>query len=120
MLTVMPQSHENVLALQGTGKVTDQDYLEVLIPQMEAVINKYGRARFLYYLDEGFTGWEMGAMWEDARFALRHRNDFEKIAVVGGPDWVVWGTKLDSFFLKGQVRVFSPEELQAAWDWVSS
>jgi hypothetical protein len=120
MLTIMPQSHDNVLGAQATGKVTDQDYLSVLIPQLEEVLKKYGKARFLYYLDDKFTGWELGAMWEDAKFGVSHKDDFEKIAVVGGPKWVSWGTKLFSHFMEGQVKIFPLEELQAAWDWLES
>jgi hypothetical protein len=120
VITIMPQSHDNILGVQGTGKVTNQDYLDVLIPQLEEVLKKYGKARFLYYLDEDFTGWEMGAMWEDAKFGLKHKDDFEKIAVVGGPKWIAWGTKLFSYFLEGQVKIFAFEELQAAWDWLEA
>ncbi len=120
MLTVMSRSHDQVLGVQGTGRVTDQDYLEVLIPRLEEILKKYGKARFLYCLDEGFTGWELGAMWEDARFGLRHKDDFDKIAVVGGPKWAAWGTRLFAHFMAGQVQVFPLEELPAAWDWLNS
>jgi hypothetical protein len=120
MLSIMPPSHHNILGVQATGKVTEGDYQDVLIPQLEGVLNKYPKARFLYYLDEGFTGWEMGAMWEDAKFGLRHKDDFEKIAVVGGPKWVAWGTNLFKYFMEGQVKVFPPEQLQEAWNWLES
>jgi SpoIIAA-like len=120
MITIMSQSHDNVIGVQGTGKITDLDYLEVLIPKLAEVLKKYGKARFLYYLDEGFAGWELGAMWEDAKFGLRHKDDFEKIAVVGGPKWAAWGTKLFAHFMEGQVKVFPLEELPAAWDWLNS
>ena len=120
MITIMSQSHDQVLGVQGTGRVTDQDYLEILIPRLEEILKKYGKARFLYYLDEGFTGWEMGAMWEDAKFGMKHKDDFEKIAVVGVPTWVAWGTRLFAHFMEGQVKVFPLEELPAAWDWLNS
>jgi len=120
MLTVMSQSHNNIMGVQGTGKVTQEDYQQVLIPQLEKVLKDHDKARFLYYLDESFTGWEVGAMWEDAKFGVRHKDDFEKIAVVGGPKWVGWGTKLFSHFMEGQVKIFPPEELQSAWDWLES
>ncbi len=120
MITIMSQSHDNVIGVQGTGKVTDQDYLNVLIPKLDEVLKQHGTARLLYYLDDNFSGWEMGAMWEDAKFGIKHKDDFEKIAVVGGPQWAVWGTKLFSHFMEGQVKVFPPEELQAAWDWLNS
>ena len=120
MVTIMPQSHDNVLGVQGTGKVTEDDYQNVLVPHLEAILKKYGKVRFLYYLDEDFTGWELGAMWEDAKFGLRHKDDCEKVAVVGGPKWVAWGTRLVSHFMEGQVKIFPLEELQAAWDWLES
>ena len=120
MLAIMQESHDNILGVQGTGKVTEHDYQNVLIPRMEEILNNYDKARFLYYLDEGFTGWEAGAMWEDAKFGLRHKNDFDKIAVVGGPKWAAWGTKLVSHFVPGQVKIFALDELQAAWEWLES
>ena len=120
MLTIMTQSHDNILGVQGTGKVTEADYQNVLIPQLEELLKNYDKVRFLYYLDDNFTGWEMGAKWEDAKFGVRHKNDFDKIAVVGGPKWVSWATKLFSYFMEGQVKFCPPEELQAAWDWLES
>jgi len=33
------------------------------------------------------AGWERGADWGDTDFFFSHRNDFEKIAVVGNPRW---------------------------------
>jgi hypothetical protein len=120
MLTIMEPSHDNIMGVQGTGKVTEADYQNVLIPKLDELLKNYGKARFLYYLDENFTGWELGAMWEDTKFGVRHKNDFEKIAVVGGPKWVAWGTKLFGYFVEGQVKTFPPEELQAAWDWLES
>ncbi len=120
MLTIMSSSHDNIVGVQGTGKVTDQDYQQVLIPQLENVLKNHDKARFMYYLDDNFAGWELGAMWEDTKFGMRHKNDFDKIAVVGGPKWVAWGTKLIGHFMEGQVKTFPPEELQSAWNWLES
>ena len=120
MLTIMPQSHDHIMGFQGTGKVTEADYQKVLIPKLEELLKNYDQARFLYYLDDNFTGWEIGAMWEDAKFGVRHKDDFDKIAVVGGPKWVSWGTKLFSYVTEGQVKIFPPEDLQAAWEWLES
>jgi hypothetical protein len=47
MITIMSQSHDNVIGVQGTGKVTDQDYLNVLIPKLDEVLKQHGKARFL-------------------------------------------------------------------------
>jgi hypothetical protein len=108
MVSVMPPSHHNILGIQGTGKLTEADYQDVLIPQLEGVLKKYPKARFLYYLDEGFTGWEMGAMWEDAKFGLRHKDDFEKIAVVGGAQVGGLGNQSVQIFYGGSGQGFPP------------
>ena len=41
----------------------------------------------LLVLLEDFTGWERDEAWGETDFFFSHRNDFEKIAVVGKPRW---------------------------------
>ena len=43
---------------------------------------------------EAFQGWKSGAIWDDMHFGFKHRNDIAKVAIVGGPRWVEWVTKL--------------------------
>lgn len=118
MIEIMPESNGSALALKATGKLTDADYKEVLIPKIEENIKQFGKAKVVLYLPEGFDGWEAHAMWDDATFGLRHRNDFEKLAVVGGAGWIEWATKIASHFMTGQVRTFSEASLREALDWV--
>jgi hypothetical protein len=120
MLTIMPESKDAILAIKATGQLTDSDYKEVLIPKMEQIIERFAKARALMYLSEDFIGWEPHAMWDDAKFGLRHRNDFEKLAVVGGTKWMEWATKIAAHFMKGEVRTFSEDQMQQAVDWVES
>jgi hypothetical protein len=118
MIEIMPESNGSALALRASGKLTDADYKEVLIPKIEEVIKRSGKAKVLLYLPVDFTGWEAHAMWDDARFGLRHRNDFEKLAVVGGAKWVEWATKIGSYFMEGEVRTFPEAQLEEALDWI--
>jgi SpoIIAA-like len=80
--------------------------INVLIPQLDTLSEEYGKLRVLFYMDEGFAGWERSAAREDAAFGLKHRADFEKIAVVGGPHWVAWCIKFTAFLIAGDVRTF--------------
>ena len=118
MVEVMPESTGSTLALKASGKLTDADYKQVLIPKMEEIIKQYGTAKVLLYLPGDFTGWEPHAAWDDAKFGLRHRNDFEKLAVVGGAKWVEWSTKIASHFMKGEVKTFPQEQLEEALNWI--
>ena len=104
--------------LQSAG--TADDYETVWIPRIEAVLREHGTVRMLLYMDEGFAGWELGAAWDDAKVGLRFQRRCERIAVVGGPRWVDWGTKLVAPMLHGEVRTFAADALPAAWDWIRS
>ena len=84
VIEIMPESKSSALALKASGKLTDADYKEVLIPKIEEIIKRSGKAKVLLHLPQDFIGWDAHAMWDDARFGLRHRNDFQKLAVVGG------------------------------------
>jgi hypothetical protein len=120
MLEILPASQKDVLAVKATGKLTDKDYQEVLIPRLEALIQEYGKVKCLVLFDENFQGWELGALWDDAKFGLRHRNDFSKVAVVGGARWIEWGVKVFSPFMGGEVKTFPPDELSQAIDWIKA
>ena len=118
MIEIMPESNGLALILKATGKLTDADYEDVLIPGIEEFIKQSGKAKVLLYLPQDFVGWDAHAMWDDARFGLRHRNDFEKLAVVGGAKWVAWATKIAARFMEGEVKTFPEDQLQQAVDWV--
>jgi hypothetical protein len=120
MMTILPESQGNLLGVQATNQVTGQDYEKILIPRLEAIIQDHGQARFLCYMDSGFRGMQPRAMWDDAVFAVHHRNDFTKVAVVGGKTWIQWAVRLSRRFMRGDMKTFSASQLHEAWQWVTS
>ncbi len=118
MIKMLPESNENAVGIQLSGKLTDKEYKEILIPELESMIKKNGKARLLCYMDENFNGWELEAGWDDAKFGFKHRKDFIKLAVVGGSKWINWGIKLTSHMMSGEIKTFSSNKLKEAWDWV--
>jgi hypothetical protein len=118
MIKVLPESRGNILALGAVSELTDQDYKDVLIPRLEAIMREHGKACLL--LDMGDHGWEAAALWDDAHFGLTHRNDFEKMGVIGGPRWVKWGLKIAALAISGEIRSLSPSERQEALRWVAT
>jgi len=119
MIEVLPESKENILILRAVGKLTDQDYKVVLIPRLDSIIRKHGKARLLLDMCD-FHGLEAAALWDDTRFGLTHRNDFEKMGVIGGPRWVEWGVKLAAMVVSGEIRSFSPGEREDALNWIKA
>lgn len=118
MINVLPESHGNILILRAVNKLTDQDYKEVLIPSLEQIIREHGKARLLIDMGDEFHGWEAAALWDDARFGLTHRNDFEKMGVIGGPKWVEWGLRLGAMIVGGEIRSFPSGERDEAMTWI--
>jgi hypothetical protein len=118
MLEIMPESKGKVLWVRASGKLTDADYKEVFIPRLEALIKEHGKIRLLFLMEEDFQGWELGAMWDDAKFGLQHLHDFEKIAVVGAPRWVEAAMKLFARLMDAEVKAVIREQLTEARAWI--
>ncbi len=117
MLKIMNESEGPVVGIRASGLLHEEDYT-TLLPELEARFDTYGKLRLLFFADSGFEGWDIRAAWDDMSFGLKHASDFERLALVGAPDWVVWCLKLSAFLMKGEVKVFDSDALDAAWDWV--
>jgi hypothetical protein len=110
---------ENVLGFSAKGKVTGADYESVLIPAVEQVLTRQKKIRLLYWLGEDFSGFEMKAMWDDAKVGLQHLTAWERVAMVTDLEWIGTAIKAFGFVMPGQIRVFSNSELAEARRWLS-
>ena len=120
MIEILPESHGNVIGLKASGKVTDQDYKEVIIPKLDSVLSEFDSGKFLYYLSDEFEGFELGAMWDDLKYGTGHNDKFDKIALVGGPKWMEWTTQVCGHFIKAEMKTFEGDQLDEAWQWLES
>ena len=108
---------DNVLWVKVSGKLTKEEYAE-LVPAWEEMIERHGRLRLLFQMEPEFTGWEPLAAWDDAKFSVSHRNDIEKVALVGAKKWNEIVAKVGKLLVNSEVKFF--EEADAALDWVKS
>ncbi len=120
MFEFLPESAGNVVGIRVSGKLTDADYKQVLIPRLQALFSQHGKLKLLFHMASSFEGWDLSAAWADASYGLEHRADFDKLAVVGGPTWVELCIKLSGFLMKGEIKLFPAEELESAWAWLKS
>lgn len=109
---------DNVIGFSASGLVTAQDYERVIIPIVEAKLGNYQKIRLLYHLGSEFAGFEMGALWDDAKIGLQHLTEWERIAVVTDNDWLRSAIKVLGFIIPGQVRVFANDQLAEAKVWL--
>ena len=118
MVKRIPDFPDNVLAFTAEGTVTVKDYESVIIPTVEAIFSRREKVRFLYHLGDMFTGFEAGAMWDDAKVGFKHLTGWEKMALVSDVDWIRAALKIFGLAIPGQVRVFRNSEFAEAKKWV--
>ncbi|MEC7522142.1 MAG: STAS/SEC14 domain-containing protein [Myxococcota bacterium] len=101
------------VVVEATGKLTEADYHR-LVPQLEHAMELGGKLRMMVRLLD-FKGWTVGALIEDLGFDLQHRNDMEKIAVVGERRLEAFGVALSKALFSGELRYFEDEASALAW-----
>lgn len=110
--------NDKVLIIKLSGKLSKEDYHEFL-PKIEAAIERQGKIRMLVEMHD-FHGWEMGALWEDLKFDVKHFRDIERLALVGESKWekgMAWFCKP---FTSATVRYFDASEDSQARLWLET
>jgi hypothetical protein len=106
-----------VLAVDLSGKLTKEDY-QKFVPEIERLIRQHGKLRMLVELT-GFHGWEMGALWEDIKFDVKHFRDLERIAFVGDRAWEKGMATFCKPFTTATIRYFDSADREQALKWVA-
>lgn len=120
MITLLSNLPDNIIGLNATGRVTGDDYLQVLVPAVEVALERHDKVRLIYELDDAFTGFVPDAMWEDAKLGLGHLGAWEKIALVTDVGWIANAANVFKFIIPGEVRVFPLADRQLAEQWIAN
>lgn len=113
--TISQSDDGNILEVEVTGTLTRQDY-DVFVPVIESQMQN-GKVKLLVSMRE-FTGWELGALWEDIKFDLKHFGDIERLALVGDKKWeegMAWFCKP---FTSATIAYFDRSQIEAARSWI--
>jgi hypothetical protein len=110
-------SEDKLLAVTVSGKLSKEDY-EIFEPAVEDLIAASGKIRILFVMHD-FHGWELGAVWEDIKFATKHCRDIEKLAMVGEKTWEKWMATICKPFTMSTVKYFDAGEEDAARAWLA-
>lgn len=105
-----------ILEINVSGKLNKEDYAN-FITEAEQRIQQYGKIRLLVKMHD-FHGWEVGALWQDVKFDVKHFNDIERIAVIGETTWQEWMTALFRPFTAAKVHYFEPDQADQARVWI--
>ena len=85
MSATLEERPNRLLVLRVGGQLKKSE-LDAVQSEFVSRLGGQGTVKLLVLL-QSFTGWERSQAWGDTDFFFSHRNDFEKIAVVGDPRW---------------------------------
>ena len=120
MITHLTDFPDSVIAVRCTSRVTKEDYDSVLVPAVQEVLRTHENARVYYEIDDGFTGFEPGAMWEDLKVGLGHFSRWDRIAIVTDIEWIKAAVRFFAFLFPATTRLFSRAEAAQARAWISA
>ncbi len=118
MAIELAENAENkILEARVSGKRSKEDY-EVLEPGVDAFIEGQGKIKILFQMHD-FHGWEVGAVWEDIKFATKHCAHISKVAMVGETTWQKWMSTICKPFTLSSIKYFDAGESDAARAWLA-
>jgi hypothetical protein len=106
------------IGLEAVGKVTDEDYRNVLIPAISSAVER-NDVRLLYVLGDDFDAYSPGAVWADTKLWAGHLRAWKRVAIVSDADWLENGIKAFGWLMPGEVKVFETDDVDDAKEWLA-
>jgi hypothetical protein len=121
MIEAIADMPPGTYGFRASGDVTAQDYRDVVLPRLRAVLDAGERLRVLVAVGTFHEGSD--AVWEalklDVELGVRHRQAWEREAVVSDIGWVRRATELFSWMMPGEIRAFPEDDLETAKAWLT-
>lgn len=103
------------------GRLAREDYLDTLVPPLREAVDAGRKLRVLYAIGPELH-MEPGALFEDIKLegelGVRHRDAWERIAVVTDLDWLWRAFGLFSWMVPGEMKLFRESDLSQAKAWL--
>jgi hypothetical protein len=118
MIELIPQMPAGTVGIRASGKITDEDYRQVLVPALGEALQR-GNVKLLYVLEKDFS-YSAGAAWEDTKLWARHLTGWQKVAVASDADWLEHSIKAFGWLMPGEIRVFELDDIDDAQEWLAA
>ena len=121
MVEVIEDMPPGTVGMRASGKLTRDDYREVLEPALQKGIDS-GELRLLFLLTD-FDGLEVAAFPEDVKTGFGawfgHHSAWRRFALVTDSEWVAKWTHMFAWLTPGEVAIYKPDQLDDAKAWVA-
>ena len=120
MLQLLEDLPETVVGVRAINEVTEDDYKQVIFPELEAVHKKFGKVNLMIVLETSVSNYTPGAWINDLKGGFKYFTNWHKIAIVSDEKMVQIITDVVSYIMPGECKGFAMEDLQTAKLWVAA
>jgi hypothetical protein len=110
------QIEDSHIAVTVLGQFTLDDYREFERAVCDRIESR-DKVNLLFDLRD-MLSYSVDVAWEELKFSRDHKNDFGRIAILTGDEWVAWSMWINRMFMSADIRLF--DELEPAQVWVAS
>jgi hypothetical protein len=123
MTELIPDMPPGTLGFRITDTLSKQDYVDTLMPPLYKAVEAGEHLRVLYAIGPDLHV-EPSAGWADlkmgAPLAVKHRDLWERVAVVTDIPWLRRSFELLSWMIPGEVKLFHEVDIEEAKTWLTS
>ena len=97
------------------GKLTHEDY-KIFVPMVDKALKEAKGLEADLLVDmKRLKGWELLAAWDDFKFGVKHRNAFDRMAIIGSKKWEEQSMAMVSHLMKGKSKFFKERGEALSW-----
>ena len=111
MINIETRNHLVNVAVMGQFTLADFKELEDTVMYK---IKFEGGVNLLFDLRD-MLSYSVDVAWEEMKFSREHKNDFGRIAILTGDQWVAWSMWINRMFMSADIRLFDDLDMAQAW-----
>ena len=108
-----------MVGFRATGEVTENDFTNLVIPQVKAQVEKTGKLNYMLILDTSIKNFTFGAWLKDALLGIKNLTKWNRAAIVSDSAVIRKFTDIFSVLIPGEFKGFEHNELKDAIDWTA-
>ncbi|MXV14535.1 STAS/SEC14 domain-containing protein [Hufsiella ginkgonis] len=121
MIELISGLPSDVAGFRATGEITKDDYETVVFPEIDKLIERTGKIRFLLVIDTGLKNFTIGAWWEDLWLGLKNFTKWERIAIVSDSTIINRFSDVFATIVPGaESKGFDKSDFASAKAWVAA
>jgi hypothetical protein len=119
MIETLNSLPANVAGFRATGEITQDDFKNVVFPEVERLVEKQKDLNYLLLLDTDISNFTAGAWFQDVVLGLKNLTNWNRAAIVTDSEGVIKFTDAFSVLAPGEYKGYKKSEFEQAVSWVS-